>query len=262
MNGKFLLEAGAVDHVVVKNGMGERGAVSVQALTEISVQTESSGTLRGHSVQVDTRLDYPDSDRTSSPKRRPTPLDIGQSPYLKADASTLQVVPGPPKSPKVLYSPISPCVSPSKSLEYLSYEKSLGDTSPQRICSATDLSKGPPTSPRAPKVIQRSMSDPKPMSPTAEERAAGNFQYSEGYSVSIQYFFTVFKFCEDSSLENVLKCYVLFTCFLHNCLIIYYLKCIMPWGRFIRLFLCNIFMLLFSLHWLSLFCFSNVAPAW
>ncbi|XP_043092610.1 protein piccolo isoform X3 [Puntigrus tetrazona] len=165
-----------------KNGTGERGAVSVQALTEISVQTDSSGTLRGHSVQVDARLDYPDSDITSSPKRRPTPLDIGQSPHLKADASTLQVVQGPPKSPKVLYSPISPCVSPSKSLEYLSYEKSLGDTSPQRIRSATDLSKGPPTSPRAPKVIQRSMSDPKPMSPTAEERAAANFQYSEGYS--------------------------------------------------------------------------------
>ncbi|XP_067284157.1 protein piccolo isoform X5 [Pseudorasbora parva] len=165
-----------------KNGIGERGAVSVQALTEISVQTDSSGTLRGHSVQVDARLDYPDSDRTSSPKRRPSPLDISQSPHLKADASTLQVAQGPPKSPKVLYSPISPCVSPSKSLEYLSYEKSLGDTSPQRIRSATDLSKGPPASPRAPKVIQRSMSDPKPMSPTAEERAAANFQFSEGYS--------------------------------------------------------------------------------
>ncbi|XP_026095806.1 protein piccolo isoform X4 [Carassius auratus] len=165
-----------------KHGMGERGAVSVQALTEISVQTDSSGTLKGHSVQVDTRLDYSDSDRTSSPKRRPTPLDIGQSPHLRADASTLQVVSGPPKSPKVLYSPISPCVSPSKSLEYLSYEKSLGETSPQRIHSATDLSKGPPTSPRAPKVIQRSMSDPKPMSPTAEERAAANLQYPEVYS--------------------------------------------------------------------------------
>ncbi len=172
-----------------KNGMGERGAVSVQALTEISVQTDSLGTLRGHSVQVDTRLDYPDSERTSSPKRRPTPLDIGQCPHLKADASTLQVVPGPPKSPKVLYSPISPCVSPSKSLEYLSYEKSLEHTSPQRILSVIDLSKGPPTSPRAPKVIQRSMSDPKPMSPTPEEREAANLQYSESYSVSIQYFF-------------------------------------------------------------------------
>ncbi|XP_051976578.1 protein piccolo-like [Xyrauchen texanus] len=164
----------------VKNGMGERGGVSVQALTEISVQTDTSGTLRGHSVQVDTRVAYPDSEITSSPKRRPTPLDIGQYPHLKADSSTLQVVPGPPKSPKVLYSPISPCVSPSKSLEYLSYEKSLGDRSPQRIHSATDLSIGPPPSPRAPKVIQRSMSDPKPMSPTGEENE--NFQHSDDYS--------------------------------------------------------------------------------
>ncbi|KAI4892381.1 hypothetical protein NFI96_020656 [Prochilodus magdalenae] len=155
-----------------KYSTGERAGVSVQALTEISVQTDSSGTLRGHTVQTDTRVDYPDSDRTSSPKRRPTPLEIGQSPHLKAD--TLQVASAPPKSPKVLYSPISPCMSPSKSLEFVSYEKSLGETSPQKAHA------GDPS--RAPKVMQRSLSDPKPMSPTAEERAAANFQYSEGYT--------------------------------------------------------------------------------
>ncbi|XP_066523229.1 protein piccolo [Hoplias malabaricus] len=160
---------------------GEGGGVSVQALTEISVQTDSSGTLRGHTVQTDTRVDYPDSDSMSSPKRRPTPLEISQSPHLKADTSTLQVAPAPPKSPKVLYSPISPCISPSKSLEFVSYDKSLGDTSPQKV-HAADSSKVPPGSPRAPKVIQRSMSDPKPMSPTAEERAAANFQYTEAYA--------------------------------------------------------------------------------
>ncbi|XP_049329266.1 protein piccolo isoform X7 [Astyanax mexicanus] len=163
-----------------KFSTGERGGVSVQALTEISVQTDSGGTLRGHTVQTDTRVDYPDSD-TSSPKRRPTPLEISQSPHLKAETSTLQVSSAPPKSPKVLYSPISPCMSPSKSLEFVSYEKSLGDTSPQKMLAA-DPSKVPPGSPRAPKVMQRSMSDPKPMSPTAEERAAANFQYSESYT--------------------------------------------------------------------------------
>ncbi|XP_072529144.1 protein piccolo isoform X3 [Salminus brasiliensis] len=163
-----------------KYSTGERGGVSVQALTEISVQTDSAGTLRGHTVQMDTRVDYPDSE-TSSPKRRPTPLEISQSPHLKADTSTLQVASAPPKSPKVLYSPISPCMSPSKSLEFVSYEKSLGDTSPQKILAA-DPSKVSPASPRAPKVMQRSMSDPKPMSPTAEERAAANFQYSDGYA--------------------------------------------------------------------------------
>ncbi|XP_053097735.1 protein piccolo isoform X4 [Pangasianodon hypophthalmus] len=153
--------------------------VSVQALTEISVQTDSSGTLRGQTVQTDTRVDFSNSDRASSPKRRPTPLEINQSPHLKTDTSCLQVSPIPPKSPKVLYSPISPCMSPSKSLEFVPYEKSSGDTSPQKICSA-DPSKVVPGSPRA-KVMQRSLSDPKPMSPTSEERAA-NFQFSEGYS--------------------------------------------------------------------------------
>uniref|UniRef100_A0AAY4E8S0 Protein piccolo n=1 Tax=Denticeps clupeoides TaxID=299321 RepID=A0AAY4E8S0_9TELE len=169
-----------------KFSTGERsGQMSVQALTEISVQTDSSGGLRGHSLQVDTRVEYPDSGRTSSPqrdKRRAIPLEIDQSPHLKADSSSLQVSPAPPKSPKVLYSPISPCVSPSKSLEFLSYEKSLGDTSPQRARAAADPSKALPGSSRPAKVMQRSMSDPKPVSPTAEERAAANVQFSDGYS--------------------------------------------------------------------------------
>ncbi|TSK13301.1 Protein piccolo [Bagarius yarrelli] len=162
-----------------KNSSGSSGGVSVQALTEISVQTDSSGTLKGHSVQTDTRVDFSKSDRTSSPKRRPSPLEISQSPHLKTDTSCLQVSPVPPKSPKVLYSPISPCLSPSKSLEFASYDKTSGETSPQKLCSA-DPSKVVPGSPRT-KVIQRSLSDPKPMSPTSEERAA-NFQFSESYS--------------------------------------------------------------------------------
>lgn len=171
-----------------KYSSGDSCGVSVQALTEISVQTDSSGTLKGHTVQTDTRIDFPNADRTSSPKRRPTPLEISQSPHLKTDNSCLQVSPVPPKSPKVLYSPVSPCMSPSKSLEFVSYEKSSGDTSPQKICSA-DPSKVVPGSPRA-KVMQRSLSDPKPMSPTSEERAA-NFQYSEGYSVSTLFTFNI-----------------------------------------------------------------------
>lgn len=172
-----------------KYSTGDSCGVSVQALTEISVQTDSLGTLRGHTVQTDTRVDFPNSDRTSSPKRRPTPLEISQSPHLKTDNSCLQVSPIPPKSPKVLYSPISPCMSPSKSLEFVSYEKSSGDNSPQKICSA-DPSKVVPGSPRA-KAIQRSLSDPKPMSPTSEERAT-NFQFSEGYSVSTPFKLSIF----------------------------------------------------------------------
>lgn len=161
-----------------RTARGDRGGqseMSLQAHTEISIQTDTDGNIR-----MDTRMELSDSERTS-PKKRPTPLEIGQSANLKADSSTLQA---PPKSPKVLYSPVSPCISPSKSLEFVSYDKSLGDTSPQNLRGSPDPSKASPASPRGQKSMQRSMSDPKPMSPTGEERATSGTQYGEGYTVS------------------------------------------------------------------------------
>ncbi|KAK7886150.1 hypothetical protein WMY93_025771 [Mugilogobius chulae] len=145
-----------------RTARGDRTAqseVSLQAHTEISIQTDTEGNIR-----MESRVELSDSERTS-PKKRPTPLEIGQPVNLKIDSCTLQA----PKSPKVLYSPLSPCISPSKSLEFVSYEKSLGSTSPQKL------------SPRG-KAMQRSLSDPKPMSPTAEERAASGTQYADSYS--------------------------------------------------------------------------------
>ncbi|XP_037318136.2 protein piccolo isoform X3 [Pungitius pungitius] len=156
-----------------RTARGDRGGhseMSLKAHTEISIQTDTEGNIR-----VDSRMELSDSERTS-PKKRPTPLEIGQSPNRKVDSSTLQA---PPKSLNVLYSPISPCISPSKSLEFVSYEKSLGDTSPQKLRGSTDPLKASPVSPRAPKAIQRSMSDPKPMSPTGEERATCGTQYGD-----------------------------------------------------------------------------------
>lgn len=148
--------------------------MSLQAHTEISIQTDTDGNIR-----MDTRMELSDSERTS-PKKRPTPLEIGQTPNLKVDSSTLHA----PKSPKVLYSPISPCISPSKSLEFVSYEKSLGDTSPQKLRGSEDPLKASPGSPRGPKAMQRSMSDPKPMSPTGEDKATSGTQYGDSYTVS------------------------------------------------------------------------------
>ncbi|XP_065807253.1 protein piccolo [Labrus bergylta] len=157
-----------------RTARGDRGGqsdMSLQARTEISIQTDSEG-----NIIMDSRMELSDSERTS-PKKRPNPLEIGQSPNLKVDSSTLQA---PPKSPKVLYSPISPCISPSKSMEFVSYDKSLGDTSPQKLRGSMDQSHASPSSPRGPKAMQRSMSDPKPMSPTGEERATSGTQYGDG----------------------------------------------------------------------------------
>uniref|UniRef100_H3D0C0 Protein piccolo n=2 Tax=Tetraodon nigroviridis TaxID=99883 RepID=H3D0C0_TETNG len=163
--------------------------MSLQAHTEICIQTETDGSIR-----MDTRMELSDSERTS-PKKRPTPLEIDQSSELKVDSSTLHA----PKSPKVLYSPISPCVSPSKSLEFVTYEKSLGDTSPQKLKGSEDPSKPSPGSPRGPKGMQRSMSDPKSMSPTGEERASST-QYEKN-----NYYFVCFKQGKDSGTQKKVK---------------------------------------------------------
>ncbi|NXB76625.1 PCLO protein, partial [Donacobius atricapilla] len=189
-------------------------SIAVQTVAEISVQTEPVGTIRTPSIrarwdakveiikhisapektykgeslgcQTETASDTqsPQYLSASSPqkdKKRPTPLEIGYSSHLRPD-STLQVVPSPPKSPKVLYSPISP-VSPSKVIEsaFVPYEKPMtDDISPQKMLHA-DMAKVPPSSPKAAKMMQRSMSDPKPLSPTAEDSSRAQFQYTEGF---------------------------------------------------------------------------------
>ncbi|KFQ67654.1 hypothetical protein N335_12213, partial [Phaethon lepturus] len=188
--------------------------IAVQTVAEISVQTEPVGTIRTPSIrarldakveiikhisapektykgeslacQTETEADTqsPQYLSASSPqkdKKRPTPLEIGYSSHLRPD-STLQVVPSPPKSPKVLYSPISP-VSPSKVIEsaFVPYEKPItDDISPQKMLHA-DIAKVPPSSPKAAKMMQRSISDPKPLSPTAEDSSRAQFQYTEGF---------------------------------------------------------------------------------
>ncbi|NXU46588.1 PCLO protein, partial [Drymodes brunneopygia] len=189
-------------------------SIAVQTVVEISVQTEPVGTIRTPSIrarwdakveiikhisapektykgeslgcQTETASDTqsPQYLSASSPqkdKKRPTPLEIGYSSHLCPD-STLQVVPSPPKSPKVLYSPISP-LSPSKVIEsaFVPYEKPItDDISPQKMLHA-DMAKVPPSSPKAAKMMQRSMSDPKALSPTAEDSSRAQFQYTEGF---------------------------------------------------------------------------------
>ena len=196
-------------------------SIAVQTVAEISVQTEPVGTIRTPSIRarVDAKVEIikhisapektykggslgcqteADSDTqspqylsaTSPPKdkKRPTPLEIGYSSHLRAD-STLQLAPSPPKSPKVLYSPISP-LSPGKALEsaFVPYEKPLpDDISPQKVLHP-DMAKVPPASPKTAKMMQRSMSDPKPLSPTADESSRAPFQYTEGYTVRVLLF--------------------------------------------------------------------------
>ncbi|KAM6437844.1 protein piccolo-like [Liasis olivaceus] len=189
-------------------------SIAVQTVAEISVQTEPVGTIKTPSVraQLDAKIEIvkhisapektykggslgcqteTDSDtqspqyyKVTSPqkdKKRPMPLEIGYSSHLHPE-TTLQVVPSAPKSPKVLYSPISP-VSPAAVMEsaFVPYEKLIAeDISPQKILHA-DVTTVPQLSPKSAKVIQRSLSDPKPLSPTAEDLSRAHFQYTDGF---------------------------------------------------------------------------------
>ncbi|XP_018423988.1 PREDICTED: protein piccolo [Nanorana parkeri] len=193
-------------------------SIAIQTVSETSVQTEPLGTIRTPSIRakVDSKVEIvkhisapeksykgdslgcqteTDSDGQSlqymtdvsqRDKRRPTPLEIGYSSHLRADSS-LQVAPSPPKSPKVLYSPISP-VSPSKALEsaFVPYSKTMSDDMDTHKPHSDNV-QIPPPSPKSAKIMQRSLSDPKPLSPTAEDIARTQFQYSDGYTTkSIQ----------------------------------------------------------------------------
>ncbi|XP_055509487.1 protein piccolo isoform X2 [Leucoraja erinacea] len=189
--------------------------ISVQTVAEISVQTEPEGIIKTPSIRarIDSKVEIVkhisapektyrgeslgcqtegDSNGQSPPylsstvvgtisppkpdKKRPTPLEIGYANHLRADSS-FQVVHSPPKSPQVLYSPLSP-MSPNKGLE-TTFQPA--DIISQKL-AAPDVSMTQPLSPRTIKVMQRSMSDPKPLSPTAEENSRLHFQYSDSYA--------------------------------------------------------------------------------
>ncbi|XP_057204608.1 protein piccolo-like isoform X2 [Triplophysa rosa] len=155
---------------------GEKGksskvsSIAIQTVAEISVQTEHSGTIRRSPVraQVDTKVDLhrdglteSDSDITSEKdKRRPASTEISVSTHLTADDVGASIV---TKSPKVLCSLHSP-VSPGKSSQKM----------------LTVESSRHPSSSRSLRGSQRSLSDPKSLSPTTEDRMM--YQYSDTYS--------------------------------------------------------------------------------
>lgn len=146
-------------------------SIAIQTVAEISVQTDHSGTIKRPNVQMDTKVEIikhisapENSQRGGSlscqtdSDRRHTPLEVGYSTHLTADV---------PSKSKVFYNPVSP----------LSPEKSPGG---QRMLTA-DPSRFSSGS-RILKAGQKSLSDPRSLSPTTEDRMGG--YYADSYSVS------------------------------------------------------------------------------
>uniref|UniRef100_A0A674C8T0 Protein piccolo n=1 Tax=Salmo trutta TaxID=8032 RepID=A0A674C8T0_SALTR len=157
-----------------KHGGSKVSSIAIQTVAEISVQTDHSGSIKCPSIQMDTKVEIikhisaPENSQrggslscqTDTDRRRHLPVEVGYSAYLKADLA--------PKSPKVLYSPVSP-LSASKAME--EGQKRL-TTDPSRFSSG----------PRMLKPGPKSLPDPKSLSPTTEDRIG--YHYTETYSGS------------------------------------------------------------------------------
>ncbi|XP_067417326.1 protein bassoon [Emydura macquarii macquarii] len=109
-------------------------------------------------------------------KKKPDPLEIGYQSHLPPESLSQLVTRQPPKSPQVLYSPVSP-LSPHRLLEssFTTSERlNKAHVTPQKHFTA-DSTQRHQTLPRPIKTMQRSLSEPKPTSPTSEESGKDRF---------------------------------------------------------------------------------------
>lgn len=137
----------------------------------------SSGSHQSSSVDLLTQQRQQQNATANAAKferRRPDPLDINYQPHNhlhnESISSIIRQQQSAPKSPHVLYSPVSP-VSPNRLLETsLSSERlNKAHVTPQQKSYTAESPQRHPSMPRPIKSSQRSMSDPKSLSPTADE---------------------------------------------------------------------------------------------
>nr|DBA18317.1 TPA: hypothetical protein GDO54_016581 [Pyxicephalus adspersus] len=132
------------------------------------IQTGTSGPLDSNMVRQQGVAKFE--------KKKPDPLEIGYQSHLPTDTLSQLVHRQPPKSPQVLYSPVSP-LSPHRLLEstFASSERlNKAHVTPQKHFTA-ETTQRQQILPRPIKSMQRSLSDPKPISPTSEESAKDRF---------------------------------------------------------------------------------------
>lgn len=147
--------------------------------TTISPYSSSSSTATQQSSSADLLTHHRQHQHIAAnavkfERRRPDPLDIHYQPHNhlhnESISSIIRQQQTQPKSPQVLYSPVSP-VSPHRLLETsLSSERlNKAHVTPQQKSYTAESPQRHPSVPRPIKSTQRSMSDPKPLSPTTDE---------------------------------------------------------------------------------------------
>uniref|UniRef100_A0A8C7VU56 Protein piccolo n=1 Tax=Oncorhynchus mykiss TaxID=8022 RepID=A0A8C7VU56_ONCMY len=142
-----------------KHGGSKVSSIAIQTIAEISVQTDHSGSIKRPSIQMDTKVEI--IKHISAPENS----QRGGSLSCQTDADRRHHSPAD-ITPKVLYSTVS-TLSSSKAME--GGQKML-TTDPTRFSS----------SPMILKPGQKSMSDPKSLSHTTEDRIG--YHYSDSCS--------------------------------------------------------------------------------
>ncbi len=140
-------------------------------------------------------------------RRIPDPLAFGYQQHHLHNESLSSLIRQQPKSPQVLYSPVSPLSSPQRIIEtsFSSSERlnKAHVTPQQKSCIAESSQRHQPL-PRPMKNIQRSMSDPKPLSPTTDENTKARISLYQQQALQSQV--CVIQYVFDFKL--VLACYI------------------------------------------------------
>lgn len=145
--------------------------------TTVSPYSSSAGTgtqQSGSDLLTHQRQQQIAANAAKFERRRPDPLDINYQPHNhlhnESISSIIRQQQTAPKSPQVLYSPVSP-VSPHRLIETsLSSERlNKAHVTPQQKSYTAESPQRHPSVPRPIKSTQRSMSDPKSLSPTTDE---------------------------------------------------------------------------------------------
>ncbi|XP_015253789.1 PREDICTED: protein bassoon-like isoform X2 [Cyprinodon variegatus] len=160
-----------------------QGVVAPQLSVPTTVSPYSSSTSTGTLPSSSTDLhnqqrqqQHVAANAAKFERRRPDPLDINYQPHNhlhnESISSIIRQQQTAPKSPQVLYSPVSP-VSPHRLLETsLSSDRlNKAHVTPQQKSYTAESPQRHPSVPRPIKSTHRSMSDPKSLSPTTEEHA-------------------------------------------------------------------------------------------
>ncbi len=180
-----------------------------QSQSIVIPQISIASTVSPTSVQLVGSSDPLSTGQQSAEKfgrRRPDPLEFGYQQHHLHNESLSSLIRQPPKSPQVLYSPVSPLSSPQRIIEtsFSSSERlNKAHVTPQQKSCIAEPSQRHQGLPRPMKNIQRSMSDPKPLSPTTDENTKARISLYQQQALQSQVCVIQYLF----DFELALTCY-------------------------------------------------------